>query len=496
MNHHRFARTGWLSPVVVVALAALTVLIIGGGALPDAPVRAQDDTNNPAPGTITFALPDGTLHRLAAQPGATPENVSAALDALLAGDTAANGTDDDEWLNTAPGGDWLLTSTDRVDADCAGWPCLLLLPADLSAYEVVRAAGAVVHSEGFSAVASGGNLIVFPAQDGPHALDLWVITRDADGGWSAPRPITADSPYAYHKQPALSGDGTRVVFDCGPEPYADAGNAICTVNTDGSAFRVVWTPDQPPTGAGAGTALHHPDFTPDGDVVFEADWNDSEAIWRLDLDAAGAPIGEPVLLSGAATNDNSPCVLPDGRVVSLWLNRDGGPGYHEIKLMPGTGQPADAAPTLLLMDQDVFDVGIGCGGGMLDSGMGESAMGQGNADVTFVRAVQASDGTWAFHVTVMHPDTGWEDYADGWDVVLPDGTVVKANPDDPFTRLLLHPHENEQPFTRSQRGLTIPDGVTQVTVRAHDLVDGWGGQTVTVDLTADSGPGFEVERDG
>jgi hypothetical protein len=119
--------------------------------------------------------------------------------------------------------------------------------------------------------------------------------------------------------------------------------------------------------------------------------------------------------------------------------------------------------------------------------------GRGNADVLHVRAVQASDGTWTFHVTVEHPDTGWEDYADGWDVLTPDGEVLKPDPDSPFTRLLLHPHESEQPFTRSQSGIAVPPTVTQVRVRAHDLVDGYGGREVWVDLTAESGEGFEVE---
>ncbi len=120
--------------------------------------------------------------------------------------------------------------------------------------------------------------------------------------------------------------------------------------------------------------------------------------------------------------------------------------------------------------------------------------GAANADVLFVRAVQASDGRWTFHVTVEHPDAGWEDYADGWDVLTPDGEVLKPNADDPFTRLLLHPHETEQPFRRSQGGIVIPEGVTQVRVRAHDLVDGYGGREVVVDLTVSSGPDFEVER--
>jgi hypothetical protein len=117
-----------------------------------------------------------------------------------------------------------------------------------------------------------------------------------------------------------------------------------------------------------------------------------------------------------------------------------------------------------------------------------------DADVLFVKAVQATDTTWVFHVTVRHPDTGWEDYADGWDVLTPDGTVLKPDPDSPFTRLLLHPHVDEQPFTRSQSGIVVPPAVGQVRVRAHDLVDGYGGREVLVDLTIPSGPDFEVIR--
>ena len=119
---------------------------------------------------------------------------------------------------------------------------------------------------------------------------------------------------------------------------------------------------------------------------------------------------------------------------------------------------------------------------------------QGMADVVFVKAVQSADGTWRFSVTVSHPDTGWEDYADGWDVVTPDGQTLKVNPDDPFTRLLLHPHVGEQSFTRSQGRIRIPGGVTRVTVRAHSLTRGFGGREVVLDLTQASGEGFEVQR--
>lgn len=117
-----------------------------------------------------------------------------------------------------------------------------------------------------------------------------------------------------------------------------------------------------------------------------------------------------------------------------------------------------------------------------------------NADVTYVRAVQAADGSWTFRVTVSHPDTGWEDYVDGWDVVLPDGSKLLVRASEPFTRLLAHPHVDEQPFTRRQSGIIIPTDVTEVTVRAHDILDGFGGQEIIVALDKNSGDGFEVSK--
>ena len=109
------------------------------------------------------------------------------------------------------------------------------------------------------------------------------------------------------------------------------------------------------------------------------------------------------------------------------------------------------------------------------------------ADVLFVRARVGADGTWSFEVTVQHEDTGWEHYADRWEVLTPDGEELD-------TRVLAHPHVDEQPFTRSQSGIVIQEEVTEVQVRAHDLVDGYGGREVVADLTRNEGEGFEVVR--
>ncbi len=98
------------------------------------------------------------------------------------------------------------------------------------------------------------------------------------------------------------------------------------------------------------------------------------------------------------------------------------------------------------------------------------------ADVIGVKASKSSDGTWSFDVTVSHADEGWDHYANRWDVVAPDGTVLG-------TRTLHHPHETEQPFTRSLHGVKVPDGIVSVSIRANDSIHGTGGKEFSVELS-------------
>ena len=86
-------------------------------------------------------------------------------------------------------------------------------------------------------------------------------------------------------------------------------------------------------------------------------------------------------------------------------------------------------------------------------------------EIVGVEVEPDGENTYRFSVTLLHDDTGWDHYADKWQVVGADGTVYGE-------RILAHPHENEQPFTRSQSGIEIPAGVTEVIIRAGDNVDG------------------------
>lgn len=80
-----------------------------------------------------------------------------------------------------------------------------------------------------------------------------------------------------------------------------------------------------------------------------------------------------------------------------------------------------------------------------------------------------------FSVTLKHDDTGWNHYADRWEVLDLQGNVIAK-------RVLHHPHVNEQPFTRSLNNIKIPKGVKSVIIRAHDSVHNYSDKTVKVTL--------------
>ena len=90
-----------------------------------------------------------------------------------------------------------------------------------------------------------------------------------------------------------------------------------------------------------------------------------------------------------------------------------------------------------------------------------------------VFSIGVGDGTYDVFVTLSSPYDTPQRYADGWQTLDPDGNVLG-------THTLLHDHAAEQPFTRVQRGVTIPAGIESVTVQGRDQANGFGGLTLTV----------------
>ena len=130
-----------------------------------------------------------------------------------------------------------------------------------------------------------------------------------------------------------------------------------------------------------------------------------------------------------------------------------------VLVLAGCGDDATGGTS----DPTAVDVGTG------DAGTEEVPV------VVGVMAMPDGEGTFRFDVTISSPYDRPERYADAWRVVGSDGTVFGV-------RELTHDHADEQPFTRSLSGVSIPAEVRSVMVEARDLLGGWSGQTHLVEL--------------
>ena len=89
----------------------------------------------------------------------------------------------------------------------------------------------------------------------------------------------------------------------------------------------------------------------------------------------------------------------------------------------------------------------------------------GTASISKV-SVSGDESNYIFSVEVKSPDLGCNQYADWWEVISEEETLI-------YRRILAHSHVNEQPFTRSGGAV----GITKdqiVYVRVHMNNKGYG----------------------
>ncbi len=327
--------------------------------------------NNPAVG----GQPANAIYRVATTANSTPQNLSAALNALS--DPASPGIDDFS-VNLSPDGQWLVIDSNRFDSDCeppGGFSCLAVIQVNPATgaliagddINVVDTPGNLagtpaefdqkIHPDpGFAAIASGGNRVVFAASEGPNVRDLWVVNR-VGGVWKAPTILTSGSTDPHNYQPAISEAGDEALFNCaqGTDPQSSE-HAICKVNLTGTPVvtEVVNGSARPEPHQSGIPGLHHADYLANGaGIAFESTWLSQQSIWTL---ATGATV--PQKLPGAGTDDVAPCVIPSGHIAHLDLTRPGNPsGFHELIISDLT-TTNNILPIPLV---DVFDVGYGCG---------------------------------------------------------------------------------------------------------------------------------------
>ncbi len=295
--------------------------------------QGEENTN---PQYVSYMLANGEAQIVEAKKDGTVTNISNNL--------AKINTGQETWINLSPNGKWLLLDSTRLDSSCEDWACLIYGKRDSLDFKTIKLTDdSVIHPEDFSAISNDAKFIVVHlSQD--ERNDLFVSQQESNNTWSALKSITSSSPSTNNKRPAISADGTEILFDCGEN--------ICLVNSDGTNLKTLIRLSDKPNNSWE--SITNADFDTHGNVVFQgtfvATWP-----WRYNRKTANI-----TLINNKNNNDNFPCVLSNGDIASLWFDRvENNSGKAELKIMNATGKSQVIAIT---GDKEIANAPLGCGG--------------------------------------------------------------------------------------------------------------------------------------
>ncbi len=145
---------------------------------------------------------------------------------------------------------------------------------------------------------------------------------------------------------------------------------------------------------------------------------------------------------------------------------------NEIASVWQAAEPARQDGNRLVVPPELASVEISFSGGKIEINLQDFEI-LDEAHVLGVSYRKTGAESYSFSATVRHRDEGWEHYADAFEIM---GDEVQNG-----LRVLVHPHDNEQPFTRSQSAV-IAAGL--VRIEANDSVHGRGGSVIYLDLSS------------
>lgn len=195
-----------------------------------------------------------------------------------------------------------------------------------------KAVDGTVHPEAHGSISRNGThiAITIRSEIGNGRTDILLLKRNGDV-WDRSKDITISAASGRSdEEPQFSVDGSKVIWTSSNNWNAGGDEVVFAENNlNGNAYKELMNASR----LGPSAKMLRPSYQADGKIVFEGEVS-GEYCYRWDPKTPGS---DPVIINSRYSNDNSCTALPDGRIVSYWMERPGSAG-HELRVMLPNGQ--------------------------------------------------------------------------------------------------------------------------------------------------------------
>lgn len=233
-----------------------------------------------------------------------------------------NDSGDDKWLAISNDLSYYILETERAGYN--GWSGLTWGTLNSNGEpSQPKAVEGDPHPEGHGSISKDGAHIAVTLRNGNND-DIFLLTRKG-AGWDRAQDINLSvASTGRNEEPQFSVNGSKIIWT----NYANGEMSFDENNLTGNGYTRLLGSDR----LGSSAKMLRPSYEANGKIVFEGEL-DGELCYRWDPTAPGS---DPAIIDHNYSNDNSCGALPDGRIVSYWMGRQGS-GGHELRVMLANG---------------------------------------------------------------------------------------------------------------------------------------------------------------
>ena len=235
---------------------------------------------------------------------------------------------DDRWLAISNDLGYYIMETER--AGYSGWSGLVWGRFNANGEpSKPKAVDGRPHPEAHGAISRKGTHIAITLRAKETRTDIILLTRNGDS-WDRSRDINLSAATGRSDgEPQFSVDGNKVIWTSSIN-WSGSDSEIVFVenNLHGDGYKELLDSSR----LGSGAKMLRPSYEANGKIIFEGEVS-GELCYRWD---PSIPDVDPKIINSHYSNDNSCRSLPDGRIISYWMGRQGSAG-HELRVMLENG---------------------------------------------------------------------------------------------------------------------------------------------------------------